>query len=65
MAPAGARGIHARRPRRQAIEQVACAGVGTVGCRFGPARVRIDPWAKNEVWSTPNALQLCLRVQGH
>ena len=62
---AGAHGVHARWPCQHSDEQVAGAGVGKVGRRFGLARVRIGPWAKNEVWSTPDALQLCLRVQGH
>ena len=62
---AEARGIHARRPRRQAVEQVAGTGVGMVERRFGPATGQFGPWAQNEVWSTPDALQLFLRVQGH
>ena len=60
-----ARGVHARRPRRQAVEQVAGTGEGDVGSQFGPLPGRISPWAKNEVCSPRTALHFSFRDQGH
>ena len=52
-------------PHRHSVEQVVGVGVDMVDRRFGPATGRFGSWAQNEVWSTPDALQLSLRVQGH
>ena len=60
-----ARGVHARRPRRQAVEQVAGTGVDMVERRFGPVTGRFGPWAQNEVFYTQPALHFSLRDQGH
>ena len=62
---AEARDVHARRPRRQAVEQVAGTGVDMVECRFRLVTGRFVPWAQNEVFCTRPALHFSLRDQGH
>ena len=51
---------HQRRvqPLRRFLEHVACSEVAGVGGDFGPFPCRIRRWAKNEVCSTLDTLQL-------
>jgi hypothetical protein len=45
-------------PRRHYPEHVVCVEVAGMGRKFGPLPGRIQTWAKNEVCSTADALQL-------
>jgi hypothetical protein len=61
----GGERTHAWTMRGHFHEHLAGNGVATAGCRFGPTLVWTGPWALNEVFCTPDALQLCLRGHDH
>ena len=53
----GARGVHARRPRRQSVEHVECVAVPDLDSIFGPVLLRTGLWAFKQSCSSSNALQ--------